>query len=387
MRKLIVLISCLTAATIAGAQTIKIHFDYSNADATLQALTPGPEGAAAIERLLSLRDTEAVVAKRAKADPKVTLETYKQTLLEARAHGTPNPDPFQWQFCIDQTPQVHTLLGNLHQHEPEIIGRVSRALARHLDRRDHLEVTVHFVIGGVSAGWESGSTDFFVGLAFYKGDVEGVVWTMQHELFHNAQYMGFHDQASELSRLDPDQQEVYRLLDELYREGTATYVANLGSFPPEAPYIREMRAPAVANWGRMRDNFVLLDTLVYRLAHDRSAHFAELESLGFDWDWQNPLYYAGEAMTRTLMGKSGNLSGYLRQSPVAFARDYTKACTPASQCAYPLSPETVAVINAIDERLQRAPATPGGAGPRQEGKVEPDPRLRPENLPQPVSDQ
>jgi len=52
-------------------------------------------------------------------------------------------------------------------------------------------------------GGEVGSSDFYIGLPFYKGDLEGVVWTMQHELFHNAQYVGFHGQESDLARLDP----------------------------------------------------------------------------------------------------------------------------------------------------------------------------------------
>ncbi|HYX69707.1 MAG TPA: DUF5700 domain-containing putative Zn-dependent protease [Terriglobales bacterium] len=358
MRALVVLLACLATGSLASAQKIKIHFDYSNADATLEALTSAPTDAAAVERLTTLKDTAAVVAKRAQRDPQVTLAVYKQTLLEARAHQALKADPFQWQFCIDQIPQMRMLLASLHQREPEILERVSHALARHLDPQARLEVTVHFIIGGVSAGWESGDADFFVGLPFYKGDVEGVILTMQHELFHNAQYMGFHDQAAELSRLDPSQQEVYRLLDELFREGTANYVENLGRFPPDAPFIREMRAPAITNWERMKDNFVLLDTLVYRLSHDRSVRFADLESLGFDWDWQNPLYFAGQSMARDLVGKDGTLAGYLHQSPVVFARDYVKACTPPGHCSYPLAPETVATILAIDERLRQAPADP-----------------------------
>ena len=213
--------------------------------------------------------------------------------------------------------------------------------------------TVHYVIGGVSAGWEVGSSDFYVGLPFYKGDLEGVVWTMQHELFHNAQYVGFHDQARDLALLDARQQEIYRFVDELYREGTATYVANLASFKPDAPYIQEMRTPAINNWGRMKDNFILLDSIVFRLARDPNTHFSDLRSLSFDWDWQNPMYYAGEYMSRLLVKTHGSLRAYLQQRPTAFVHDYITACTEANKCLYQLSPETSAAILDVDEQLVR----------------------------------
>lgn len=81
---------------------------------------------------------------------------------------------------------------------------------------------------------------------------------------------------------NPRQQEVYRLIDELYREGTATYVGNIGSFPANTPFIQDMREPAMKNADRMADNFILLETLIYRMAHDPHSHFEEVRSLGFD---------------------------------------------------------------------------------------------------------
>jgi hypothetical protein len=304
-----------------------------------------------LDRLLKLPDTAVVISKRATRDASVTVDIYKQTLLDARANRPLKADPFQWAFCIEQIGNMRKLLEELHQQEAPAKARISAAIAPHLPQDMHLNVTVHFIIGGVSAGWESGTSDFYIGLPFYKGDIEGVIWTMQHELFHNAQAAGFHDQEKELGQLDSRQQEIYRLLDELFREGTATYVGRLGSFPPDAPFIKEMRTPAATNWERMRDNFVLLDTLIYRLGHDPSAHFSDLETLAFDWDWQNPLYYAGDAMTRQILGKNGTLRKYLRQSPIAFARDYAAACGPGSNCPYRMSADTVSSVFAITSRL------------------------------------
>lgn len=46
-----------------------------------------------------------------------------------------------------------------------------------------------------------------------------------------------------------------------------------------------------------------MDTIVFRLARDDNSYFSDLRSLGFDWDWQNPMYYAGEYISRILIGR------------------------------------------------------------------------------------
>jgi hypothetical protein len=209
---------------------------------------------------------------------------------------------------------------------------------------------VHYVIGGVSSGWEDGAHDFYVGLPFYHGDLNGVVWTMQHELFHNVQYVGFHDQERDLARLNPRQQEVYRLLDDLFHEGTATYVSDVNIFPAGTPYIDEMRVPAAQNADRMSDNFVLLDTLLYRLSNDPASHFTDLQSVGFDWDWQNPMYFTGAYMTKYLVSHGKNLRDYLRKRPTAFVRDYIELCR-KNHCQMTISPPQADEVISIDDAL------------------------------------
>lgn len=338
-----------TPGTTAPAQTIDVQFDYSNADATLDAFSHPDK--AFFDRLSALPATIAVIQKRATRDSTVNAVVYQQTLEQAIARTSMNSDPFQWSFCIAQQQAVHKLLSELHKNEPLIRSRLIKAMSPQLSPASKLGVTVHYILGGVSAGWEAGSSDFYIGLPFYKGDLEGVVWTMQHELFHNAQFVGFHEQARDLARLKPRQQQVYRLMDELYREGTATYIGNIGSFSADTPFIQSMREPAMRNADRMTDNFILLETLIYRMAHDSHSSFEEVRSLGFDWDWQNPLYYAGEYMTGVVARQQGNIVPYLQKRPTAFVVAYIKDCTPAIKCSHPVSPDAAAEIIGIDRML------------------------------------
>ena len=345
-----------TLGATAVAQTINIRFDYSNADATLGAFSHPDK--AAFDRLTGLPATIAVIEKRKARDSAADSAVYEQTLRQSVAKEKVNSEPFQWGFCIAQQQAVQKLLSERHENEALIRSRLIKAMSPQISPAAKLDVTVHYIQGGVSAGWEAGANDFYIGLPFYKGDLEGVVWTMQHELFHNAQFVGFHQQARDLARLNPRQQEVYRLIDELYREGTATYVGNIGSFSADTPFIQDMRDPAMKNADRMADNFILLETLIYRMAHDPHSHFEEVRSLGFDWDWQNPLYYAGEYMTSVVARQQGNLVPYLQQRPTAFLLAYIKDCTTANKCAHPLSEDTSAEIIGLDRTLSGNEAEP-----------------------------
>lgn len=343
-------------AVVGGlAQKIAIGFDYSNADATLLAFAAPLDST--LEALARLPATESLVQKVRRQDRTVTMETLTATLADARKGGELKSDPFRWASCLRKQAEIRALVAGIREQQNEIERRLSKVLGRHLSASSNLEVKVHFVVGGMSSGWSTGTDNFYIGLQFYRGDVEGVVMTMQHELFHSAQYDGYQGQDADRKKLGPEDREVYRLVDQLYREGTATYVEDLMNFPRDRPYIQEMRQPALNNQARMKDNFALLETLIYRLSHDANVRFDDVYSIGFDWSWQNPLYFAGEYISQVLSKDKGNLSSYLKRNPMEFLSDYNAVCgTAASErCRYPLTPAIASVIEKIKKRL----ATPG----------------------------
>jgi hypothetical protein len=330
---------------------IEIRFDYSNADATLAALSASDK--ASLDALMALPSTAAVVEKLHRRQPDVSPILFEETLEQARSGMKLQADPYGWQFVLSEQNKIRSLVSALHQMEPAIRDRIAKALAPNIPPGVAVSATVHFIIGGTSSGWEEGANSFYIGLPFYKGDVEGVILTMQHELFHNVEYVGFHEQESDLARLGPREREVYRLLDEMYREGAAIYAEKLNSFSPTTPFIAEMRAPAMANDERMADNFILFDTLSYRLEHDPTSHFADVRSLGFDWDWQNPMYFLGAYMAKYLASQGKSLRDYVRKRPTAFARDYVELCR-RDHCRLPVSDAEGDEIVRIDETLSAA---------------------------------
>jgi hypothetical protein len=347
----------LAVGSSASGQSLDIGFDYSNADATLSVFKVPDQTAFA--NLMALRSTSKVIEKLRTRVPSVTADLYQSSLRQTVLGQKGQADPFQWRDNIAEQDHIRSLLLQLHSNEASIKAQLLKALEPNLLPGMHLSVTVHYVMGGVSSGWEDGANDFYIGLPFYHGDPNGVVWTMQHELFHNAQYVGFHDQARDLARLGPRQQEVYRLLDELFREGTATYVGDVSSFSPGTPYIDEMRVPAAQNNDRMSDNFALLDTLLFRLSNDPTAHFDDVQSIGFDWNWQNPMYFTGAYMAKYLVGHGKNLRDYLRKRPTAFIRDYIEICR-VNHCQRTISQMEADDIIELDDALSE-PTADGAA--------------------------
>ncbi|MBY0505795.1 MAG: hypothetical protein K2X03_17905 [Bryobacteraceae bacterium] len=355
-RRIMRLVFAFQLAIVGGrAQKIAISFDYSNADATLQAFAAPLD--TTLEDLAVLPATDSLVQKVRGRYRDVTKETLTTTLAEARKGTELKSDPFQWASCLRKQAEIRTLAAGIREQQNEIARRLVGALGRHLTASANLKVNVHFVIGGMSAGWSTGTDDFYVGLQFYRGDVEGVVMTMQHELFHSAQFDGYRGRDADLAKLGPADREVYQLVDQLYREGTATYVEDLMSFSPDHPYIQEMRQPALNNQARMKDNFILLETLIYRLSQDSSVRFDDVYPLGFDWAWQNPLYFADEYISHVLAKDKGSLSSYLTRNPIKFLSDYHAVCGTAvsEKCRYPLTPGIASIIEKIDKRLATTP--------------------------------
>ncbi len=334
-----------------------LTFDFANAQMTLALLEPNGDLPRAESAWESLPATQAVLEKVKGREPASTLESMLKSLQQEKA-GVPNADDaFRWGRVSRKRAEISHLLQRLETDQDAIRSRLAQKLGRMLSPDQTLSVTVHFIVGSPAAGWATDPHNLYVGLHFYDGDENGVVYTVQHELFHNLQFLCYPHEKSDLQKLSPRQQEVYSLLESLFMEGTATYFSDVEDFAPGGPFIQKMLAPKRDNDDRMLVDFLLLDTLLYRLSRDGTVSFADLYPLGFDWSWQNPLYYAGYAMCKALVRAHG--PDYLKRSltanPVQFAADYCDLTRTQKEAdALPaLSPDSVQTIRETLKALRK----------------------------------
>jgi hypothetical protein len=151
----IIAMALLAFGSPLSAQSFDIGFDYSNADATLSVFKAPDQTAFA--NLMGLRSTSKVIEKLRTRAPSVTADLYQSSLRETVLGQKGQPDPFQWQGSIAEQDNIRSLLVQLHSNEASIKDRLLKALEPNLLPGMHLSVTVHYIIGGVSGGWEDGA--------------------------------------------------------------------------------------------------------------------------------------------------------------------------------------------------------------------------------------
>jgi hypothetical protein len=74
------------------------------------------------------------------------------------------------------------------------------------------------------------------------------------------------------------------------------------------------------------------------------------QSIGFDWAWQNAMYFTGAYMTKYLVSHGRNLRDYLTKRPTAFMRDYLEVCR-QNHCHQTISQSEAEDVKKLDSAL------------------------------------
>lgn len=304
---------------------VEIAFDYSETDQVLRYLGGRTDD---FSDLVGSASTEGVLKKVQGRDKKITMKDLTDSLQRARSGDKSGPDPFQWRAVFRNREQLEGLVKQIRSHEDEITSSLRSKLTSVLPIGTNIKAKVRFVVGSASAGWATDRGTLYIGLHHYGGDYQGIRMTLQHELFHNAQYAAYQTEETDTKRLSPRQKELFELSRYIFMEGTASYFANPEDFVPAGTFLNEVLPPQRENLDRMSEDFELLNLFLFRLSRDPKAKFEDFYPIGFDWSWKNPFYFVGMVMTQALVKANGEdyLRRCLNQNPVQFIADYVQLC-------------------------------------------------------------
>jgi Putative zinc dependent peptidase (DUF5700) len=332
-------------STIAYAQSVQIHFDYSNAEATLALLEAEKINDADFEKLLDLKSTKALIDKIDRRVP-VDKTFYKSSMMDLKAGRTPEKDVFQWNMCLKRRAEIRKLFNEIKANEAVIKAKLTLQFRQYLRAGEKFEPTVHFLIGGFSAGFADDQGSQYVVLHRLEGELDGVRQMLEHELLHGVQAISYKSREDDLKKMTIPQKYVYEFAEALFKEGAATYLADATKYPKSTLFLKYEQDGHKKNRDRMTQNFILLDTLVYRLYRDSNVSFEDMYYLGFDSGWDNPMYYAGYEIAKTLAERNGKdgLIKYFRTHPIVFLREYLE------QQKNP-NAETLKIVKEIDQML------------------------------------
>lgn len=311
---ILILLICSSAL----GQNITLHFDYGNADHTLEYLETDAPNEADGTRFLALEGTRGLMQKNG--------------LNEASMIQSVNSfdNEMQYDYIRENKDEIKAFILKIKAEENSIRERILKTLLKYVpEDADDIEMTVYVVLGGRSSGFSLGDPGkFYIGLQLYKSDLISFTETCKHELFHNLQFISYDLQnASEkLQQINMGQAYAHAIFGYLFREGSAEYIADLRKVDSsQAPHVKELLDHARVNDNRAPEVFYLIERLTLDAYNNpENINYSNIYNLLFDWNWNNPAYYAGYKMTAALTEAYGEevMLRYLQQDPVYFISDY-----------------------------------------------------------------
>lgn len=325
MKKIFFTILCLVCPFLLEAQSLQIEFDYDNLDQTISILEKQEIDSDQLSNFLSLKGTKALYQKIG-----VDSLTTRMALRQAVEGINPDKDysDFQYIPIRDHLEWMKKFRKEIRGNETVIRDSLVSGLSPYIPRGTTKKIKIHFILGGYSSGFTLGGTsDFFVGIQHYKGDLFSIINTCKHEVFHliqNSLY-DFPEVNTLLEERNLGAAYVHALIYSLFQEGTAEFIADYNDYPQDAPHIQELKEHMDVNRFREQEVFYLISNLVvHAYEHPEQVDYASLYNILFSWNWNNPAYFAGYEITAALVEEHGPeyLKKALRRDPVYFVIDY-----------------------------------------------------------------
>jgi hypothetical protein len=356
-------VTLIWAVSANAAPQVDIALDTSGAQAVLDAaLAPPARARAAADAALANPAVQAMIAKMAKYDPKVSAAAFRAAVIEVANGGEGRP------FDLARLPKdpepTRRMLARLNGEWPalsaRLVGRLSDFAPDDLKMKGRLEV----VAGSNQNGWAPDPRQpvFYIDLGFHGEEVDSLINTAAHELFHTVQGMSRSDWDSAFADrpdLPATQRELHRAHAVVYNlvlEGMATYVGDPTRLPSSGPNLKRDQHEIRRNLDRAPEIFALFETVLFRARHDPDARLDPLLDIGFGGSWEQTGYYVGYRMAQIIDRYQGRdrLRAMVEQDPEAFLAAYAEAAA-----AHPDDPDVVPLSRSTLQTLADLRAAEG----------------------------
>lgn len=348
-----------TVTVAVPSSRIRLNIDTTNAEATLKLLEGTPTQQE-IERFKSLPATADLIRRATGWNMKLTGDDLWAMIQKAKSGE--KTDVFGYNAVLSEKDKIRGLIARASAEQGSVENYLSAQLAPYLPPGKTLDLNVIMILGGFSAGFTLGDKDtMYTGAHYYDGDFIGFRTMLLHEAFHNVQALSA--PARDLSScLTKGEAAAYNIMDRIFDEGSAEYVADVWKPEAASPYNAKTKTHLEVNANAWRyENIEKLINYTVVSAVDLEGKQPDAEVLNTiltDWNWNNPAYFYGYRNVKRLAQKHGQqrIADYLSAGPTAFFKDHL-ALQQASQEKSHFSPRFVEVLEAIDRKVANCPLT------------------------------
>lgn len=277
------------------SQNINITYDDSQSQHILTYWKKGSISQEEMDKFMGLYGTKMYLKKLATFFDDVDPVSFEQSIRQA-IEGKPSAnDRYMFNQLLSKKETAQKMLNLIQEHEAEITQKSIQLISRYVPASLTMDMKVYLVFGIIGGGWTFADEPnaFFLDISNLGVDYEGMTYLAAHELFHVVQ-----------DRMMPPSTAkhngVQYLIDEMVKEGMATFIADFGHTTNNGEYSQFSVSIQNRNLRRIQSNFTLLETLIFRAHFDQEVQIDQLYSIGLSGMYGSPLYYVAYYMISKL---------------------------------------------------------------------------------------
>jgi hypothetical protein len=333
MKKIILLISALFCVFTSNASIpnhrIKIALDFESPRIILELLSGNHVTDAQLKQAAEAFGSKQLIVK-VKGYSGAGEDVFKKTLKELIETGNiKGDDKYNWKLVKANLSEIKNLIYKITLNEKPFVSDVIQIIETYTPSNISANVNACFLVGGGSLGFvNGGDSTFNVALQTIGNDYEGLKYLMAHELYHSIQ-----DAGQSMRKKSKDKnapyfiKSSYGLVYNAWNEGTANLVGDFTKLKKAGPFTTLQLEQSTKNAERKRQNFYLLEVLLYKAYTDTASHnYDQLYNIAFTTGYDEAGYFVGYEMAKKIEKYEGAVSigRILTDDPLVFFETYIK---------------------------------------------------------------
>lgn len=341
----------VTFLALSGAtfgQKLDLKIDGSNAIKSFQYLSSGKKSGVEVGEILDLPGTIGMLNHDGQFDKQLNRENFIREITDTIALT----NAFRFKQIRKDLTGIQATISLMTDSIAIITNRIESNLLPFSNQLKTGSIKVFFILGGNSDGYTTDDSTFYLELQFFGDDIEGIINIVTHEVYHIIQQRNFEKINKISSSLSATDKTTLLIAQNIYLEGSATYVANPLTIPNPKKYALFQQEKLERNLDRIKESFYLFEALLMK-ASSKNADGDLLYNIGYGGEWDSPLYFVGFAICNTMENKYDKyyIKKYLTESPISFLVDYISLYKKNSDIKYRFSTETEIIIFKLQKTL------------------------------------
>ncbi len=332
------------------SQDLNLEINVENSLKTIQYLSSNSTDLSEAQDILELESTIGMISHDGQFDKLLT----KSNFLAEISNPSSKTDAFRFKKIRRELKEVISTMEMLNDSLEYLEKSIHNNLISFLKNGDNKKITINLVVGGNSDGYTIDDNTFNIELQYFSNDIEGAILLITHEVYHILQQRNEYNKTEFASILNTEKNQLYKILENLYMEGTASYIANPLLLKSSHKYSKFLQQKYNRNLNKLNESFYLFESML-SMIEQKNANYELLYNLGYGGQWDSPMYFVGFEICRQLERVYGKyyIKKFIDMPSTFFIIEYIELYKKQNSVTYKFSTQTENWIYELHEKVMK----------------------------------